>query len=327
MKTKQVMTMRDAMIEEISNQMEENENIFFLTADMGAPALDKLRQRHADRFINVGIAEQNLINVSTGLALEGFAVYAFAIAAFLSMRAYEQIRNNLALLGDHKELNVNLLGIGAGVSYDMSGPSHHCLEDISIIRTLPNISFFSPSDWVMAYSFIEHSIRFKSPKYIRLDSKALPNIYEEKNQFDWEAGFVELKKGKDVCIISTGITTHKSLQIINELSKENINTGLIDLFMLKMFDKERLLMILSNYKMVVTIEEGFIDKGGLDSIIANLKVYHQANFTMKNFGFSDSYIFQSGNREFLSELHGFGVNDIIKTIKNYHYMEHKEQII
>jgi transketolase len=316
MKTTKVKTMRDAIIEEISNQMEDDGKIFFLTADMGAPTLDKLRQRHPDRFINVGIAEQNLVNVCTGLALEGFTVYGYAIAAFLSMRAYEQIRNNLALLGDHKELNVNLLGIGAGVSYDMSGPSHHCLEDISIIRTLPNISFFSPSDWVMAHRFVEHSMRFKRSKYIRLDSKALPNIYEEKNQFDWKVGFVELKKGKDVCIISTGITTHKSLQIINELSKENINAGLIDLFMLKTFDKELLLKILSNYKMVVTIEEGFIDKGGLDSIIANLKVYNQANFKLKNFGFSDSYIFQQGNREFLSERHGFGVNDIIKGIKN-----------
>ncbi|MCK5541100.1 MAG: hypothetical protein KAI40_00290 [Desulfobacterales bacterium] len=317
MKNKQVKTMRDTIIEEISNRMEENKSIFFLTADMGAPALDKLRQKYADRFINVGIAEQNLINVSTGLALEGFTVYAFAIAAFLSMRAYEQIRNNLALLGDHKELNVNLLGVGVGVSYDMSGPSHHCLEDISIIRTLPNMSLFSPSDWVMAYSFVKHSIRFKSPKYIRLDSKAMPNIYEESEQFDWETGFVELNKGKDVCIISTGITTHKSLKIIDELSKDSIKTGLIDLFMLKYFDKEYLLKILSKYKVVITIEEGFIGKGGLDSIIANLKIHYQADFTLKSFGFSDSYLFQQGSREFLSECHGFSIKDIISSIKNY----------
>ncbi len=317
MRKTKIKTMRDEIIKAISDEMEDDDKIFFLTADMGAPALDELREKHVDRFINVGIAEQNLINVSTGLALEGFTVYAFAIAAFLSMRAYEQIRNNLALLGDHKELNVNLLGVGAGVSYDMSGPSHHCLEDISIMRTLPNISFFSPSDWVMAKKFIKQSIQLKNSKYIRLDSKALPNIYQKDEAFDWEAGFVELNKGNDVCIISTGITTHKSLKIIDELSKENISIGLIDLFMLKKFQKEHLLSILSNYKVIITIEEGFIGKGGLDNLIMNLKIKYQTNFILKSFGFSDSYIFQQGNREFLSELHEFGnenIRDFIKKI-------------
>ena len=97
-----------------------------MTDDMGAPVLDKLKVDFKSRFINVGIAEQNLINVATGLALEGFAVYAYAIAPFF-MRAYEQIRVNLALSGQFKEINVNMIGVGSGVSYEVSGPTHHCL--------------------------------------------------------------------------------------------------------------------------------------------------------------------------------------------------------
>ena len=131
----QVKTMRDALIEQIYEKMYDNDRIFFVSADMGAPALDKLREDFKDRFVNVGIAEQNLVNVSTGLALEGFTVYAYAIAGFLTMRAYEQIRINLALSAQRKEINVNLIGVGAGVSYDVSGPTHHCFEDLTIMRS------------------------------------------------------------------------------------------------------------------------------------------------------------------------------------------------
>ncbi len=162
--------MRDSVIDQIYAEMRHNDKIFFLAADFGAPALDRIRQDYADRFVNVGIAEQNLINVATGLALEGYTVYAYAIAGFITMRAFEQVRTNLALMSQERELNVTLIGVGAGVSYDMSGPSHHCLEDISIMRTLPNMVVCSPSDWTMARAFIPYSINCKSPKYLRLDS-------------------------------------------------------------------------------------------------------------------------------------------------------------
>ena len=113
-------TMRDALIEGIYRRMHDDRQIYFLSADMGAPILDKLRVDFKDRFINVGIAEQNLVNVAAGLALEGFTVYAYAIAPFL-LRSYEQIRVNLALSSQVRELNVNIIGVGAGVSYDIRG--------------------------------------------------------------------------------------------------------------------------------------------------------------------------------------------------------------
>ena len=157
--------------------MHDDNSIFFISADFGSPKLDILREKFKDRFINVGIAEQNLINISTGLALEGFTVYAYAIAPFLTMRAYEQIRVNLALHAQLKEININLIGVGAGLSYDVSGPTHHCLEDITIMRTLPNLIVFSPSDWILAQKFVDYSIKVKKPKYLRFDGKPLPQIY------------------------------------------------------------------------------------------------------------------------------------------------------
>jgi transketolase len=308
--------MRDSLIEQIYRRMGENSRIFFLSADFGAPALDKLRQDFADRFINVGIAEQNLINVSTGLALEGFIIYAYAISAFLTMRTYEQIRNNLALMSQHKELNVNLIGVGAGASYDMSGPSHHCFEDLSIIRTLPNILLCSPSDWVVAKSFVDFSININKPKYIRLDGKNLPQIYDETDKISWNAGFCELKKGDKICIVSTGYATHKAIKLTNQLSRKGVRIGIVDVFMLKELNKNTLLDVLKKYKAVFTIEEAFINKGGLDSLIYSL-LASQTKIKFKSFGFDDKYIFISGKRDFLAETTNFSESAILKAIMEF----------
>lgn len=308
-------TMRDALIDAVYRKMHNDDRIFFLSADMGAPALDELKQKFKDRFLNVGIAEQNLVNISTGLALEGFTVYAYAIAGFITMRAYEQIRTNLALSSQQKTVNVNLVGVGTGVSYDMSGPSHHCLEDISIIRTLPNVVLCSPSDWVTAEKFVDFSIKVKNPKYIRLDSKRLPQIYNKNQNFLWEKGFCELLKGKDICVVSTGYMTHQALQVAKELQADNYNIGIVDVFMLKPIDEDSLFESLKKYKTIVTIEEGFVAKGGMDSLISNLLRDKGAEIKLKSFGFSDNYVFKCSDKEVLYEAGGFCQKDIVNIIK------------
>jgi len=315
MSSVQTKTMRNTLIEQVYNRMHNNKRIFFLSADMGAPALDKLRREFKDRFVNVGIAEQNLVNISTGLALEGFTVYAYAIAGFLTMRAYEQIRTNLALFSQQKTMNINLIGVGTGLSYDMSGPSHHCFEDISIIRTLPNIILCSPSDWVTAEKFVDFSINVKRPKYIRLDGKPLPRIYDQNTDFEWEKGFCELVRGDDICIVSTGYMTHKALKVAKEFKSCNRNIGVIDVFMLKPINEAHLFAKLKCYKIIITIEEAFKNKGGLDSLVSNTLKGKNADIKLKNLGFEDKYIFKSGNRDFLHELSHFGEKDIIEVIE------------
>ncbi|MBN2591420.1 MAG: hypothetical protein JXA96_16260 [Sedimentisphaerales bacterium] len=309
-------TMRDAIIENVYERMHHNDRLIFLSADMGAPALDKLRSEFSDRFINVGIAEQNLINISTGLALEGFIVYAFAIAGFITMRAFEQIRTNLAMSCQKKEMNVNLIGVGTGVSYDMSGPSHHCLEDISIIRTLPNIVLCSPSDWVTAGKFVDFSIELKKPKYIRIDSKPVAKIYSENTTFEWNKGFCELIKGDKICIVSTGYMTHRALDIAQKLQSDNLNIGVVDVFTLQPIRKESLFNTIRNYKNIITLEEGFINKGGMDSLVTNILREKNADIKLKNIGFDDSYIFKCGNREKLYKAGDFSIEQISEVIKN-----------
>ncbi len=309
--SKTIKTMRDAVIGKIYEKMHGNDKIFFLSADFGAPTLDKVREDFPERFINVGIAEQNLVNVACGLALEGFVVYAYAITGFLSMRAYEQIRVNLALSSQYRPVNVNLVGVGAGVSYDVAGPTHHCLEDISIMRTLPNIVTCSPCDWVTAERFVDFSIENNVPKYIRLDGKPLPNIYEQEADIDWGKGFNELIAGRDTCVVSTGYMTHRSKEIIGSLCGGDI--GLIDVFNMAP-DGQALAASLGKYKRVVTIEEGFKNRGGLDSLILQLINDKGLDVKFSNMGFGSKYIFKSGGREVIYEAAGLSKEDMVKVI-------------
>lgn len=313
----EIKAMRDVFIEQIYNRMHEDNNIFFISADFGSPKLDQLREQFKDRFINVGIAEQNLINVSTGLALEGFTVYAYAIAPFLTMRAYEQIRVNVSLHAQLKEININLIGVGAGLSYDVSGPTHHCLEDISIMRTLPNVTVFSPSDWVLAEKFVDYSIKVKKPKYLRFDGKPLPQIHDHVEDGDLVNGFKELKRGDRICLVATGYMTHKAVRIANFLADRHVNIGVIDFFVLKPFNEELLFKLLNQYRGVITLEEAFINKGGLDSLVSSVLDRRNSYLRVKRMGFEDAYVFDMGSRDHLHKLNNLDEESIIKFIEDF----------
>ncbi|OHB33238.1 MAG: transketolase [Desulfuromonadaceae bacterium GWB2_53_15] len=308
--------MRDILIDEIYKRMKANDRIFFLSADFGSPALDRLREDFPERFINVGIAEQNLISVAAGLGLEGFTVFAYAIAPFLSMRAFEQIRISLALMAQTREVNVNLIGVGAGLSYDVTGPTHHCLEDIALMRLLPNVNVVSPADSSFMGDIASYAISDSKPCYIRLDGKALPRVYPSGSEPQFSDGFGQLRAGKKICLISTGYMTHIALQVADALSKEGCSIGLVDVFLLKNLNTSKLKTELNNYEILVTLEEGFIWRGGLDSLVSSLTMSSKTPKPVYPLGFDDKYIFEVGDRKHLHEVAGLGVDRIVEKIKS-----------
>lgn len=308
--------MRDVLLQALHSEMGRRGDIYFLTADFGAPSLDDMRRDFPKRVINVGIAEQNLIAVATGLALEGCTVYAYAIAPFLTMRAFEQIRTNLSLLAQGKDVNVNLIGVGAGMSYDLSGPTHHCLEDITVIRSLPNIIFFSPSDAVLLRRFLPFSMDVRRPKYLRLDGKPLIDLYDEEDPLSLEVGFNAIRKGKEVCIVSTGFMTHRALAVAGRLALEGVEIGVIDLYMLKTVDKGLLSKELSLYQGIITLEEGFSGKGGLDSLVLAILAHDEQKLTFKGLGFGDSYLPDVGGRAYLHSLAGLDDAGVAETVRS-----------
>lgn len=304
--------MRDALIANVGQLMAKDENIFFISADVGAPALDQIRADFKDRFINVGIAEPNMINVAAGLAMEGFTVFTYSIATFY-LRAYEQIRINLALPSHLRPINVNMLALGAGISYDVSGPTHHCLEDLTVMRAMPNLMTISPSDWTMAGALAGYSGTVARPKYFRLDGKVQPTLYPRPEDIDFARGFTVLRPGKRVYLVATGIMVHQALKIAGTFA--NGAVGVIDVFMMDDCDAAALKQALGSCETAITMEEGFINRGGLDALVAGLITGGDLDLKLRRFGMPNAFDFTPSDRLVLHERNGFGEKQIGDAVK------------
>jgi transketolase len=310
------LAMRDVLLERIWRGMAEDEKIFITSADFGSPVLDKIRADFPERFVNVGIAEQNLINVSAGLALEGYTVFAYAIAPFITMRCYEQIRISLALLSEVRSMNVNLVGVGAGYSYVVSGPTHQCYEDLTLMRALPNFRVLSPSDHVSAGSLFDRCVRTKGPKYLRLDAQVLPVLYEA-GAPDLDVGFHIHRRGKNVCLVATGYMLHTALKVAESLAAAGHSVGVIDLFDISNFSADKLESVLSSYTGIVTLEEGFRGRGGVDSMLFEFIARHGLGARMLNIGVEGGYRFELGSRAELHEQVGIGHKSALRSVTTF----------
>lgn len=308
--------MRDAFLERTWQAMANDDKIFFTSADFGSPVLDKIRSDFPNRFVNVGIAEQNLINVSAGLALEGYKVFAYAIAPFITMRCYEQVRVSLALLSEVRPINVNLIGVGAGYSYVVSGPTHQCYEDITLMRALPNFQVFSPSDHISAAAIFDRCIDTIGPKYLRFDAQVLPIIYED-NFLQVDLGFHKHRSGDKICFIATGYMLHTALNVAEILSSEGIRVGVIDLFDLARFSSDEFSQTIAPYEAVVTMEEGFRGRGGIDSMFFDFFSRRGLNKKLLNIGVEGGYRFELGSRKELHEMVGIGPSSILKNVREF----------
>ena len=246
------------------DQAEATENIIVLTADMAKPAgLSKFSALHPERFYNVGIAEQNLIGVAAGIANEGFKVIASAQACFLSMRCYEQVRQYSGYMG----LPVVYVGVSAGFGLTFFGNTHYALEDVSLYRSIPGMIVISPSDPGQAIKAMAAALASDDPVYIRCTGvPGLAPIYKEEFEFQIGKGIM-LQKGSDIAIISSGSVTGNVLKAVDELEKAfNLSFKIIDMHTISPIDKDQL-DVCMDCKMIVTVEEHFID-GGLGSVVA-----------------------------------------------------------
>lgn len=311
--------MRDAFLEKLWVAMAINDKIYFVTADFGSPVLDKIRRDYPARFLNVGIAEQNLINVSCGLALEGYCVFAYAIAPFITMRCYEQIRISIALLSEIRPLNVNLVGIGAGYSYAMSGPTHQCYEDITLMRGLPNIHFYSPSDHLMAEGLVGRCIEETKPKYLRFDAQVLPVLGPV--VYEGVTGFTIRQNGSELCIIATGYMVHTAIEISATLKNYEISATIVDLCDLTDFDLNQIAALMAQHSHIVSMEEGFRGRGGLDSMLFEMISRYNIKSRLLNLGIEPAYSFALGTRQELHERAGIGVKIALAKILDFFRVE------
>jgi len=308
--------MRDAFLDRVCRAMADDTDIYFTCGDFGSPVLDRIRERFPDRFANVGIAEQNLINVSAGLAIEGYKVFAYAIAPFITMRCFEQIRVNLALLSKVRSVNVNLIGVGAGYSYVVSGPTHQCYEDLTVMRALPNVAIYSPADHVAAAALFDPCLANTGPKYLRLDAQVLPVVYESEPP-DLEHGFNVHRQDGKVCLVATGYMLHTALKAADQFAASGRPLGVIDLFDLSGFDARALSQRLARYAGIVTLEEGFRGRGGLDAMMFDLHARQRPGARMLNIGVEGDYRFELGTRDQLHEQVGIGLQAATRSLDRF----------
>lgn len=242
---------------------ENDEKIIVLTADLGVlSGLERFKNTFPDRYLNMGIAEQNMIGVAYGLANEGNCVFATTYATFLTMRCFEQIRNNLGLLKG----NVKLIGSSAGMAMETSGNCHHAIEDIALMRAIPNMTVLSPADGLEAIKILEAAYEIQGPVYIRLTGGLnCPIVYKE--DFEYKIGRVNiLEQGEGVALLATGTLVGEALKAAKLLKEVGIMPTVIDVHTIKPLPQS-LDLIFKEYEFIITAEEHSII-GGLGSAVA-----------------------------------------------------------
>lgn len=290
----------------------ENPNIIALTADVtNSAGLGTMQREMPDRVINVGIAEQNMMGIATGLASEGYTVFTTSFAPFQSMRCLEQIRVNQGYMGQ----KVIMVGLAGGVAYGELGFTHCTIEDVSIIRSIPNIAVVTPADCMEVVKAVDAAIKYQSSVYIRLmDKTNIPIVYSD--DYDFEIGkAVPLIDDGDVAILANGPLVFYALQAVKKYKEEyGLDIAVYDFHTVKPVDEELLTKLL-NKKAIMTVEEHSVI-GGLGSVVADFYSDKKNRPLVYKVGFPDAYPHGASHETLLREygLDEIGIYNNIKRV-------------
>ena len=291
--------------------VKNNNNIMVLTSDVSTSAgLDRFRKKYKKNYLDVGIAEQNLIGVAAGLSLEGYDVITTTFAPFQTMRCCEQIKVNLGYMNS----KVTMIGIASGLVLGQLGYTHCCIEDIGVLKSIPNITIISPSDSLETLKAIDASLNNKESTYIRVTGGTNNPIINSED-YDFEIGKpIELIKGDDVAIFSNGAILNEAIKASEILRNKNISCSVINVHTLKPISIEDFENFFDDKKLIVTVEEHNII-GGLGSTISDLMSQKKNLPSLIKFGINDNYSFH-GDYEFLKKKHGLKCENIAEKILN-----------
>ena len=289
----------------------KNKKLIILSADLGrSSGLARFKIEFPNQYISIGISEQNLVGVASGLADEGYKVFVTSFAPFLSMRASEQIRMNLGYM----KHNVNLVALGSGLSMGFLGNSHFGLEDIAIMRTIPNLNITCPADCSELGKVLnDYAFNDRGPSYIRLTGvPGSVNVYEKNYKYKFGKN-ITLSKGSDVLILSHGSILGQIKLSLNILKKSKISAELVNIVSLKPID-ESVIKLLTKYKKIITFEE-HTSVGGLGSIIAEKILKYKINSQLYSFSLPDKFG-PTAKYDHLLKYHGLDASGITKKIIN-----------
>jgi len=302
--------MRDAFLKGLTELAESDPSVVLITADLGFGVFEDFERRFPKQYLNVGVAEQNMTGVATGMALEGRVVFTYSIGNFPTLRCLEQIRNDAC----YHDVNVNVVACGGGFSYGALGMSHHATEDLSIMRSLPNVTVVAPSDSWEMYNATKAITLQRGVGYLRID-KAETGILPQENEKFTVGKARLLRGGSDFTIVGVGGIVVEGIAAADELAKEGINVRVISMHTIKPLDKKMILSAARETGGVLSLEENNVI-GGLAGAIA--EVCLENGVQPKKFipmGIQDTYSAIVGSQQFLRSQYGLNKEKIIQNIK------------
>lgn len=301
--------MRDSIIREITKLAIDDDRIYLLTGDLGYVVLDEFRNTCPDRYINVGIAEQNMASIAAGMSHEGNMVFIYSIGNFPTLRCMEQIRNDICY---HKS-NVKILAVGGGFSYGNQGISHHATEDIAMMRVLPNMHVYVPGDPAEAVYCLRDAYAYDGPCYIRL-SRGNDRCFHRDNSVD---GICKISEdGADIAIFTSGIIVSEGIRLQKMLNEKTTKRAVVfSVPKVKPIDKQKIIEVALNAKIVVTMEEHQIS-GGLGGIFAEIfSEIQEKHALLYRAGLRDVFSEVVGDQEYLRDYYGISADKLLPVIE------------
>jgi len=283
--------------------------VIFMTGDLGHAHLEDYKQNLPKQYINVGIAEQNMVGIAAGLALSGHRVFVYSIAPFITMRCYEQIKVDVC----YQNIGVVVIGVGAGYAYSTCGCTHHAIEDIAVMRALPNMRIYSPSSPLEARVITKYLLSQSHPAYLRIGKGGEPSPTKE-YPIEINKGLV-INPGDDITIFSTGTIISEALRAAKILEQNEISTEVVNIHTIKPLDVELIRNRAEDRNAIFVLEEHNI-MGGLGESIARVicELERKRKPIFRCFGVPDQYNHRAGSQEFMRGCYGLNANDIAKEI-------------
>lgn len=289
----------------------KDKEIVAVTSDAsGSATLTDFGKALPEQFVEVGIAEQNAVGVSAGLASTGKKVFIFGPACFYVARSLEQVKVDMA----YSQMPVKICGVSGGVAYSQLGATHHSLHDIAVLRTFPGMEVYLPCDVRQTRKLVEKLVNHPKPAYIRVGRNAVPDVYDDDN-FDFELGKANmLMDGTDLTIIGTGETVYHCLEAAKTLKEQGINARVLDMHSLKPFDREAVVKAAKETGRIVTVEEHSI-YGGLGGMVAEICA-EECPVPVKRLGIPDENVIHASPLEVFHH-YGFDAEGIVKNVLSF----------
>ena len=297
---------RDILIAQLYDLALHDKDIYFISADFGAPALDRFREELPAQFLHAGISEQNMIDVAAGMALSKKKVYVYAMGPFITLRCLEQLKCSLAQM----DLPVTVISVGVGLSYADAGPTHYVTEDLACLRSIVNFEVFTPSDLSTAKQLARLTLQEPALRILRLDRNPLEDIY--KGHVPLQDGFSELIRGERVGIFSCGYVFQRIWRDWDNVTGGR-RIGLVDVFRNKPINLDAIRRVFDRYDQIITVEEQCLS-GGFGSLILEALSDLGLNKPVRRLALDERYYFENGGRDYLLDAYGLSNKHLAEVV-------------